>query len=200
MNLPKFVLAASGLYAGLATAFSMLGLLPIFDNLLPTPYLIGSPLEVSGISVEHVAGHIVFGMISGIITLSVRYVIIAGLFPIALDADHLIQFLNLEAIPRMGHSFVFAVISIPVMMYFLGKKDYRLGAISLASVLIHISFDTLLSSKYGADGTKFPMLIPFSNKMVTTVEFDWILFLASSIVIVATGTFFAKKLTNKTQI
>ena len=181
-------------------AFSVIGLFPIFGEYLPKPYVIGNPLVASGISIEHVAGHIIFGLIAGIASLSIRYVIIAGLLPIALDADHLIQFLDLQAIPRMGHSFVFAVISVPIMMYFLGKKDYRLGAISLASVLTHISFDTLLSSKYGDDGTKFPMLIPFSNKMVTTVGFDWILFLVSAVIIVATGTFFAKRIPNKAQI
>lgn len=198
MNLPKFVLAASGLYAGLATAFSMVGLLPISGNLLPTPYLIGNPLEVSGISVEHVMGHIVFGMIVGIITLSVRYVIIAGLFPIALDADHLVQFLNLEAIPRMGHSFVYGMISIPVMMYFLGKRDYRLGAISFAAVLAHISFDILLSDK---NGGSFPILIPFSNQTTFLVGYDWILFLISATIVVGIGTLLAKKpLSNKAQI
>lgn len=198
LNLPKFVLATSGLYAGLATAFSMIGLLPITGNLLPTPYVIGNPLEVSGISVEHVIGHIIFGMIAGIATLSVRYLIIAGLFPIALDADHLIQFLNLEAIPRMGHSFVYAVISVPIMMYVLGKRDYRLGAISLASVLTHVSFDVLLSGKIGSS---FPILIPFSGQTVTLIGYDWILFLAAAAVIIGTGTFIAKKYhSNKTQI
>jgi hypothetical protein len=198
LNLPKFVLATSGLYAGLATAFSMIGLLPISGNLLPTPYLIGNPLEVSGISVEHVVGHITFGMIAGIATLSVRYLIIAGLFPIALDADHLIQFLNLEAIPRMGHSFVYAIISVPIMMYVLGKRDYRLGAISLASVLTHVSFDVLLSGKMGSS---FPILIPFSSQTVTLIEYDWILFLAAAAIIVGTGTFITKKsYSNKAQI
>ena len=122
--------------------------------------------------------------------MSIRYIIIAGLFPIALDADHLSQFLNLEAIPRMGHSFLFAVISIPIMMYFLGKKDYRLGAISAASVLTHISFDTLLSGQYG---TSFPMLIPVSNQMISQSGIDWVFFLISAIVIVVLGTIIHKK-------
>jgi hypothetical protein len=197
LNLPKFVLSTSGLYAVLATAFSMIGLLPISGNFLPTPYLIGNPLEVSGISVEHVVGHVVFGMIAGIATLSVRYVIIAGLFPIALDADHLIQFLNLEAVPRMGHSFTFAIISIPLMMYFLGKKDYRLGAIALATVLTHVSFDVLIA---GQAGSMFPLLIPFSGKTLFLIGYDWILFLTASVIVVITGTFFSRKTVNKAQI
>ncbi len=170
---------------------------PIFGEYLPEPYIIGNPLEVSGISLEHVAGHIVFGLIAGAVSLSIRYVVLAGLFPIALDADHLIQFLNLEAIPRMGHSFVFAIISVPIMMYFLGKKDYRLGTISLAAVLIHVSFDILLSRDLGSS---FPLLIPFLGKTVFLIDYDWVLFLTAAIIIVATGTFFAKKTVNKAQI
>ncbi len=189
-NTLRFILFSTGLYAGLSASFSVIGLLPTFGEFLPKQYLIGNPLEVSGISVEHVVGHIVFGMIVGIATLSIRYMIIAGLFPIALDADHLIQFLNLEAIPRMGHSYIFAIISVPIMMYFFGKKDYRLGAISLASVLSHISFDILLSGK---NGTSFPILIPFSSEMVLLIDYDWILFIVSAIVIVGVGTFIAKK-------
>jgi hypothetical protein len=144
-----------------------------------------------------VVGHVVFGMIAGIATLSVRYVIIAGLFPIALDADHLIQFLNLEAVPRMGHSFTFAIISIPLMMYFLGKKDYRLGAIALATVLTHVSFDVLIA---GQAGSMFPLLIPFSGKTLFLIGYDWILFLTASVIVVITGTFFARKTVNKAQI
>ncbi|PHY03739.1 MAG: hypothetical protein CK526_06885 [Thaumarchaeota archaeon] len=182
------------MYAGLSASFSVIGLFPILEDFLPKQYLIGNPLEVSGISVEHVVGHIMFGMIAGIATLSIRYIIIAGLFPIALDADHLVQFLNLEAIPRMGHSYIFAIISVPIMMYFFGKKNYRLGAICLASVLSHISFDILNSGK---NGTSFPILIPFSSKMVLLIDYDWILFIVSAIVIVGIGTFIAKKSMNQ---
>ena len=159
--------------------------------------MIGNPLEVSGISLEHVIGHIVFGLIVGFVSLSIRYIVIAGLFPIALDADHLIQFLNLAAIPRLGHSFLFGIVSLPIMMYLLGKKDYLLGAISFAAVLTHISFDILLSGK---DGSPFPLLIPFSGKTTWLIGIDWIMFLIAAIIVVGTGTFFAKKSINKAQI
>lgn len=198
MSLPKFIIKSSGLYAALSAGFSIIGLLPIFGNILPEQYVIGSPLEVSGISIEHIVGHIVFGLIVGVASLSVRYVILAGLFPIALDADHLIQFLNLEAVPRMGHSFFFAAISVPIMMYFLGKRDYRLAAISFASVFSHVSFDVLIS---GNAGTAFPILIPFSNRMVDMIGFDWVFFLASGIIIVGVVTFITKNTRqNKVQV
>lgn len=193
----KFILKSSGIYAGLATAFSLIGIFPIFGEYLPKSYLIGNPLVVSGISIEHVVGHVVFGLIVGFVTLSIRYILVAGLFPIALDSDHLVQFLNIDAVPRLGHSFLFGIISVPIMMYAIGKKDYRLGAISMASVLTHISFDILLSGK---SGSQFPILIPVSNKMLMLIGQDWIFFLLAALIICATGTFFAKNLTNKTQI
>jgi hypothetical protein len=136
-------------------------------------------LEVSGISIEHIVGHVVFGMIMGIASMRIRYVAIAALFPIALDADHLIQFLNLEAIPRMAHSILFGLISIPLMMFFVGKKDYLLGAVSFSAVLAHVSFDILLGGT-----TSFPLFIPIINKMTSFQGYDWIAFLLIAIAIV----------------
>ncbi|MFM8659293.1 MAG: hypothetical protein ACKOCQ_05085 [Candidatus Nitrosotenuis sp.] len=193
----KFIIKSSVLYAALSASFSIIGLLPIFGDILPKSYLVGNPLEISGISIEHIAGHIVFGLIVGSASLGIRYMIIAGLFPIALDADHLVHFLNIASIPRMGHSFVFALIAVPIMMYLLGKKDYRLGAISIAAVLTHVSFDILLSEP---SGTKFPILIPFSNKMVTLIGFDWVMFSISAVIVVALGTLLHKRYQQSTNL
>ena len=144
-----------------------------------------------------IAGHIVFGLIVGSVSLGIRYMIIAGLFPIALDADHLVHFLNIDSIPRMGHSFAFALVSFPIMMYLLDKKDYRLGAISIAAVLTHVSFDILLSEP---SGTRFPILIPFSNKMITLIGLDWVVFLASAVIVVACGTLLHKRSQQSTNL
>jgi len=175
----RFILKSIIFYASFSAAFSLLGIFPILEQFLPKSYLIGSPLEVSGISIEHLIGHVVFGMMVGVTSMRIRYVAIAGIFPIALDADHLIQFLNLESIPRMGHSILFGFISIPLMMFFAGKKDYMLGAISFSAVLAHVSFDIL------RDGTtSFPLFIPIINKMITFQGYDWIVFLLVAIAIV----------------
>jgi hypothetical protein len=176
------------LYASFSAAFSVIGLFPIFGDFLPKPYVIGNPLEVSGISVEHVIGHIVFGLIVGIGTLSMRYFVLAGIFPIALDSDHLIQFLNLEAIPRMGHSITFGLISVFLMMFLLGKRDFRLGSISFAAVFSHVSFDILLGGT-----NSFPLFIPFQNEMITLQEYDWLFFLLVAITIVGVTTLLTKK-------
>jgi hypothetical protein len=182
-----FILKSIILYASLSAAFSILGLFQILEQLLPKSYLIGNPLEVSGISIEHVVGHVIFGMIVGIASRRIRYVAIAGLFPIALDADHLIQFLNLEAVPRMAHSILFGLISMPLMMLFVGKKDYLLGAISFSAVLAHVSFDILLGGT-----TSFPLFIPVINKMITFQGHDWIIFLLIAIVIVGIARIITK--------
>ncbi len=175
----QFILKSIILYAALSAAFSIPGLFPTLEHLLPKSYVIGNPLEASGISVEHVVGHVVLGMIVGLASMRIRYVAIAGLFPIALDADHLIQFLNLEAVPRMSHSVLFGLISVPLMMFFVGKKDYLLGAVSFSAVLAHVSFDILLGGT-----TSFPFFIPVINKMVSFQGHDWITFLLIAVTVV----------------
>ena len=137
-----FIIKTSTLYGILAAAFSLIGL-ALVDLPLSTT-IIGSPLEVSAISVEHVAGHIVWGLMIGVVTFRLKYFLIAGFFPIILDSDHLIQFLGIEVVPRMAHSISFALIAIFVMMLIFGKRDYLLGVISFAAVLSHISFDILI--------------------------------------------------------
>ena len=62
-------------------------------------------------------GHVSWGIAVGIATFSVRYVILGGLFPLALDADHLLQFLDLEMIPRFSHSILFAIVIFVVFYY-----------------------------------------------------------------------------------
>ncbi|HEY8109414.1 MAG TPA: hypothetical protein VIG05_00915, partial [Candidatus Nitrosotenuis sp.] len=186
----QFILKSIVLYASLSAAFSILGLFPILEQFLPKPYLIGNPLEVSGISIEHVVGHVIFGMIVGLAGMRIRYVAIAGLFPIALDADHLIQFLNVDVVPRMSHSILFGLISVPLMMLFIGKKDYLLGAVSFSAVLAHISFDILLGGT-----TSFPLLIPVINKMVSFQGYDWITFLLIAIAIVGIARIITKNRT-----
>ena len=188
----KFIIKSSALYASFSAAFSVIGIFPIFEEFLPKPYVIGNPLEVSGISIEHVVGHIIFGLIVGAATLKTRYFALAGIFPIALDADHLIQFLNIEAIPRLGHSFAFWLISVPLMLYFLGKRDYILGAVSFTAVLAHVSFDILIGGT-----SSFPLFIPLQNEMITLQGYDWVFSLVAAIVIVGMITLLTKRMTIK---
>ena len=158
--------------------------------ILPDAFLVGNPLEVSGISFEHVFGHIIWGLVIGIVSFSFRYAILAGLFPIILDFDHWIQFLGIEMIPRMAHSITFGFIAMGIMMFIFGRKDLRLGAIAIAAVFSHISFDIFLGGT-----SKFPVLVPFSMKSLTFSGTDWIIFefLAASLIFVASIIVFRKQ-------
>ena len=182
-----FILKTSAVYGTIAVGFSMIGLI------LPDAFIVGNPLEVSGVSFEHVFGHIMWGLVAGIVSFSFRYAILAGLFPIILDFDHWIQFLGIEMIPRMAHSITFGLIAIPIMMVIFDKKDLRLGAISIAAVLSHMSFDIFLSGT-----TEFPVFIPFITKTLSFSGIDWILFefLAMGIIFVS-SIIYLKKQKNK---
>jgi len=177
-----FIIKTSILYGVLAAAFSLIGLSS------PEAEIIGSPLEVSNITVEHVAGHVVWGMMVGLVTLSLRYFLLGGIFSLILDADHLIQFLGIEVVPRMAHSVSFGIIAIFVMMIVFGKRDYLLGAIAFAAVLSHISYDVLL----GGPG-KFPFFTPFTNELTTFQGADWILIQVGAVILVGISVFISRR-------
>ena len=168
-----FITKTSLVYGSVAFGFSLLGVI------LPDAFLVGNPLEVSGITPEHVIGHIMWGLVAGIASLSFRYAILAGLFPIILDFDHWIQFFGIEMIPRMAHSITFGFIAIGVMMILFGRKDLRLGAIAIAAVFSHMSFDIFLGGT-----TEFPVFVPFISQSVTFSGLDWIFFEVLSIAII----------------
>lgn len=178
-----FIGKTSIVYGALAFSFSMLGLI------LPDAFIVGNPLEVSGISFDHVFGHIMWGLAAGIASFSFRYAILSGLFPIILDFDHWIQFLGIEMIPRMAHSITFGLIAVSVMMVIFNRKDLRLGAIAIAAVFSHMSFDIFLGGS-----TKFPLFVPWNSQVVTFSGTDWIIFefVAISIIFVSSVIFFKK--------
>jgi hypothetical protein len=179
-----FIGKTSVVYGAIAFSFSILGLI------LPGAFIVGNPLEVSGISFEHVFGHIIWGLAIGIVSFSFRYAILAGLFPIILDFDHWIQFLGIEMIPRMAHSITFGIIAMIIMMFIFDRKDLRLGAIAIAAVFSHMSFDIFLGGT-----TEFPVLVPFVTKSLTFSGTDWIFFqfISVTIIFVASIIFFRKQ-------
>jgi hypothetical protein len=179
-----FIGKTSVVYGAIAFSFSMIGLI------LPDAFLVGNPLEVSGISFEHVFGHIIWGLVIGIVSFSFRYAILAGLFPIILDFDHWIQFLGIEMIPRMAHSITFGFIVMGIMMFIFGRKDLRLGAIAIAAVFSHMSFDIFLTGT-----SDFPVFVPFVLDKFTFSGTDWIIFefLAASLIFVASIIVFRKQ-------
>ena len=177
-----FITKAALIYGGIALAFSMLG------TVLPDAYVIGNPLYHSTTTPEHVIGHIVWGLIPGLAFLSLRYIILAGLFPIILDADHLLQLLEIEMVPRMAHSLPFILIAVVVMMLIFGKKDLRLLAVSSAAVFAHMSFDIILGGS-----TVFPVLIPVTCQFFTFSGIDWIIFEVIAVAVILTASVIVKK-------
>ena len=177
-----FIVKASLVYGGTALAFSVL------STVLPGAFVIGNPFEVSNVTPEHIIGHIIWGLIPGLGFLSLRYIILAGLFPIILDVDHLLQLLEIEMIPRMAHSLPFALIAIIVIILLFGKKDLRLCAVSIAAVFSHISFDIILGGS-----TQFPVLAPFTSQLFTFSGIDWIIFQAIAIAIILTASVIVRK-------
>jgi len=163
----------------LSLFFSLIGIsLDYFSDNIVKDDTIGFDILKSA-SVEHVLGHIGFGMIVALPTLAYRYVIASGGFAILLDADHLIQFFGIENIARLGHGFIFGILIIIIMMFLFGKKDYFLGVISFAAILSHISFDILIGG-----GSSFPLFAPISTTLVSFQANDWSLVLISGILIV----------------
>ena len=62
-------------------------------------FVIGNPLVVSGITIEHVMGHIFWGAVIGLRNIKytdTSYLVVG--FAILLDADHLLQFLDIELV------------------------------------------------------------------------------------------------------
>jgi len=156
-----FLIKTTLMYGFLAVGFSLIGLI------LPGASPPGDPLASA--TVEHIGGHIVWGMIAALAALSFRHIFAGGLFTIVLDADHLVNFLNIDVVIRMDHSIPFALLALIVMMLIFGRKDFLLGSISFAAVFSHLSFDTFL------DAGKFPILTPFSDHIATFEGTDWII-------------------------
>ena len=98
--------------------------------------------------------------------MSIRYIVIGGSFAILLDADHLLQFLDIEMVSRMSHSIPFAVIASIVFFIILRGKDLRICAIAFAAVLSHIAFDIFLADVALGSYTKFPLFSPFNFESI----------------------------------
>lgn len=159
---------------------------------LPRPALV-NPIEVIGfVSVEHILGHIIFGMFLGIVTLRWRYVVLVGFFAILVDADRALYLLDILEIPRMAHSIPFAIFVAVVMMLVFGKKDLKLISISFAAIFVHMSFD-ILSGRAGT----FLLFTPLDNTKFYFPEITWIYFLLLSIAIVTAFTLIQKRITLK---
>jgi len=183
----SFIIKCSFLFGSLVIAFSLIGFILEPEKLPPSLKFV-SPQVLGFLSIEHIGGHIMLGLMVGIVTLSFRYIILTGFFAILVDADNLLKILGLEESFRMAHSVTFGILSVVVMMLVFGRKDWRLGAISFGAILAHMSFD-ILSRRSGS----FRIFSPFYNENIGFQEFYWIVFLLAGFVLVGTITFFTRR-------
>ena len=168
----KFFVKSCIIFSVLSFGFSLTGFLFPDDDSF---FYAGNPLIVSHPSFEHIFGHLMFGMIAGAISLSLRYVFLSGAFALLVDADHLLQFFNIEMISRMSHSIPFAIIIAVVMLYVFGKKDYRLAAISFFAIISHIAFDILFVGQINPGSTGgFPLFAPITLEFFQLGGLDWL--------------------------
>ena len=186
----KFILKNSIIFALVSFAFSMIG---AFFPESEFTVVIGNPLVVSSVTYEHVLGHVFWGAIIGLGTLSIRYIILGGSFAIFIDSDHLLQFLDIELVSRMSHSIPFEVIVSIVFFVILRGKDIRICAVAFAAVLSHLAFDIFLADVAFGSGTKFPLFSPFTFETVPFQGLDWLGIQVIGVVIVAFTSYFYKR-------
>ena len=186
----KFILKNSIIFASVSFGFSMIGAL--FPESEFT-FVIGNPLVVSSVTYEHVLGHIFWGAIIGLGTLSIRYIILGGSFAIFLDADHLLQFLDIELVSRMSHSIPFAVIVSIVFFVVLRRKDIRICAVAFGAVLSHIAFDIFLADVAFNSDTEFPLFSPFTFETISFQGLDWLGIQIIGVTVVVVASYFYKR-------
>ncbi len=185
----KYIISLFGfkelfLYGSLSFLFSIIGIFLPFHSPTDNP--------LASATLQHIIGHIIWGMMTAFVTLSFRYIFLSGFFALILDADHLVSFIGVDVVTRMGHSIPFAIISAVCMVLIFKKRDYLLGSISFGAVFSHMAFDTLRGS-----GT-FPIFTPFSEYVTNFNSIDWILLQLVAIGIIAivkfTSKFYLKKM------
>ena len=192
----KFFIKSCVIFTVLSFGFSLTGFLFPDES-----YIVGDPLIVSNPTLEHIFGHIFFGMIAGAISLSLKYVFMGGAFALLVDADHLLQFLNVEMIGRMVHSVPFAIIIAVILLYVFGKKDYRLAAISFSAILSHIAFDIWFVGQIFPGSTGgFPLFSPFTVEIIKFQGLDWLYLEILAIVIVGIIAILDRKISIKKHI
>jgi len=186
----KFILKNSIIFGLVSFAFSAIGgMFPESEH----TFVIGNPLVVSGITVEHVMGHIFWGAVIGLATLSIRYIVLGGSFAILLDSDHLLQFLDIELVSRMSHSIPFAVVVTIVFFIVLRGRDLRICAIAFSAVLSHLAFDIFLADVAFNTTTTFPLYSPFILERTEFGGLDWLGIQIIGVSIVAIVSYLIKR-------
>jgi hypothetical protein len=176
----RFIIKTALAYCILSMTFSFAGILLAEKGPIPNP--------VGSLTVQEVIGHVIWGLVAGAATLSLRYTILTGLFAVIIDSDHIIGLTHLDALLRMSHSIAFGLLSTIVLLVVFGKKNYLLASAAMSGLLAHLSFDTF------ADNIgRFPIFTPFYNHQVSFPHVDWIYFELIAVTIMGIVTILQKK-------
>ena len=186
----KFILKNSIIFASVSFTFSMIG---AFFPESEFTFVIGNPLVVSSVTYEHVLGHIFWGAVIGLGTLSIRYIILGGSFAVFLDADHLLQFLDIELVSRMSHSIPFAIIVTIVFFIVTRGRNIRICVVAFGAVLSHLAFDIFLADIGFGNTTTFPLFSPFSLERIEFGGLDWLGIEIIGVAIVAVVSYLYKR-------
>jgi len=102
-----------------------------------------------------------FGLVAGAATGRLLPALLAGFEAVLIDSDHLIAVAGFAIDARLSHSLSFILLSSLLIAWAgrraLGLSSYGLMAVTLASFLTHLAFDTA-----AGDGS-FPLLFPLST-------------------------------------
>ena len=185
----KFILKNSIIFALVSFGFSIIGAsVPDSEH----TYVLGSPID-SNANLEHALGHIFWGAVIGLGTLSIRYIILGGSFGIFLDADHLLQFLDIQLVDRMSHSIPFAVLVSIVFFVILRGKDIRVCVVAFGAVLSHIAFDIFRAEIAFNSTTTYPLFSPFILDKIELGGLSWLGIQIIGVSVVAITSYFYKR-------
>ena len=185
----KFILKNSIIFALISFGFSAIG--AMFPESEHT-YVLGTPID-NNATLEHVMGHVFWGAVIGLGTLSIRYIILGGSFAIFLDADHLLQFLDIQLVDRMSHSIPFAVLASVVFFVILRGKDIRICALVFGAVLSHIAFDVFRAQVAFNSTTTFPLFSPFILDEIELGGLSWLGIQIIGVLIVVSISYLSKR-------
>jgi hypothetical protein len=151
------------LFGAASLSWSLLGLL--FPSLGPYRGTFSPALLVE------VGSHFTFGLVAGAATGRMLPALLAGFEAVLIDSDHLMAVAGFSIDARLSHSLSFMLLSSLLIAWAgrraFGLSSYGLMAVTLASFLTHLSFDTA-----AGDGS-FPVLFPFSTMFYGLPYLAW---------------------------
>ena len=93
-----FIVGVSLVYCSLSAGFSLVSII------LPDRAVLLNPIEHGNLALKEIVGHFIFGVIAGIVTLRLKYILLGGILAVLIDSDHIVGLLNFEGIPKIVYT------------------------------------------------------------------------------------------------